>query len=47
MRKLKAYLNGMADYRLSFRSYYNVHSVALAYQAGRDMAARLTRHRSA
>lgn len=42
MKKIRAYLLGMREYRLSWTTSYSDDDLMEAYDAGRDMAHRLT-----
>jgi hypothetical protein len=42
MKKIKAFVVGMWEFRASFTAYYTSYELTLAYNAGREFAHRLT-----
>jgi hypothetical protein len=45
MNTVKAFLQGMAEFRLSFTKHYENPSLARAYDQGRELAHRVTLRR--
>jgi hypothetical protein len=45
MNKVKAFLNGMREFRLSFTEHYENLALARAYDQGRELAHKLTLRR--
>jgi len=42
MKKVKAFLQGVWEFRLSFTTHYAEHDLARAYDQGRELAHKLT-----
>ena len=42
MNKVKAFLQGVWEFRLSFTTHYAEHDLARAYDQGRELAHKLT-----
>lgn len=42
MKKVKAFLQGMREFRLSFTTHYDDYTLAIAYDSGREVAHKLT-----
>ena len=42
MKKIKAFLQGVCEFRLSFTTHYDDYTLVTAYDSGRELAHKLT-----
>jgi hypothetical protein len=42
MKKIKAYINGMIEFKNSFTTHYNDYSLLLKYDMGRELMHKIT-----